>query len=290
MERVMKKGIVFSLDAAIAVTIVLILLVNTSYYFSTASRESVSQLHLIRIGNDVMHMLDLTGDLRRAITDDYKISPRMDPVIDDEIVNVSEYLPQGYDMKVLIFDMGETEVNIDNARHILDPIINNGRCNLLPIPPNPSSPEVGCTCDTHGCNGTFNVTTPSLEKATLYGLRLNITSYGNMTINISNNGGESYGVFNTTAVFPIPYNYSGMNLANVIMLKSGENDLLIKTLNATLHWYTILGAKEYAGSVDKAVPILVNETFIGSGEKFIAINETYYYDFGRLVRYYIWVK
>ena len=282
MEGITNKGIVFSLDAAIAVTIVLVLLVNTSYYFSTASRESVSQLHLIRIGNDVMHMLDLTGDLRRAITDDYKTSPSMNPVIDDKIVNVSKYLPEGYDMKGLIFDMGETEVNRDNARNI-----DNGPCNSISIN--------GCKCDNHGCDGVFNVTTPSLEKAALYGFRLNITSYWwNMTINISNNGGESYGIFNTTTAFQVLYNisgnYSGMDLANVIVLKSGENNLFIRTINATLHWFTILGAKEYAGSVNKNVPSLVNETFIGSGEKLIAMNESYYLDFGRLVRYYIWVK
>ena len=283
MEGIKNKGIVFSLDAAIAVTIVLVLLVNTSYYFSTASRESVSQLHLIRIGNDVMHMLDLTGDLRRAITDDYRISPSMNPTISATVVNVSKYLPEGYDMKVLIFDMGETEVNIDNAKNIVD----NGLCNSISID--------GCKCDSHGCYGAFNVTTPSLEKAALYGFRLNITSYWwNMTINISNNGGESYDIFNTTTAFQVLYNisgnYSGMDLANVIILKSGENDLFIRTINATLHWFTILGAKEYAGSVNKNVPILVNETFIGAGEKLIALNETSYLDFGRLVRYYIWVK
>lgn len=283
MERITKKGIVFSLDAAIAVTIVLILLVNTSYYFSTASRESVSQLHLIRIGNDVMHMLDLTGDLRRAITDDYKGSPTMNPSIDEKTVNISKYLPEGYDMKVLIFDMGETEVSTANARSIASGVSYNGPCQGNTINE--------CECTTHGCNGTFNITTPSLEKAALYGFRLNITAHGhNMTLNISNNGGESYGIFNTTSAFVMPLNYSGMDLANVILLRSGPNDLRFTTINATLHWFTILGAKEYAGSVNKTVPTLVNETFIGSGEKLVAMNESYYLDFGRLVRYYIWVK
>lgn len=284
MERITRRGIVFSLDAAIAVTIVLILLVNTSYYFSTASRESVSQLHLIRIGNDVMHMLDLTGELRKAIVDDYAVSPQMNPLVSRTTVNVSKYIPEGYDMKVIIFDQGETEINLANARNAVD----GGGCNSLQ--PNPQGTPVGCTCDTKGCNGTFNVTTPALEKSALYGFRLNITTYGNMTVNISSFGGQSPALYYTTTAALMPENYSGMDLANVLLLAPGENNLLFKTVNATVHWFTILGAKEYAGATPENVPLLVNESFIGSGEKLLSLNETNYLDFGRLVRYHIWVK
>ncbi len=289
MERLMKQGIVFSLDAAIAVVIVLILLINTSYYFTTASRESVSQLHLIRIGNDVMHMLDLNGDLRKAIMKDYAPppagqTPRMNPFLDPKDVNASKYLPEGYAMKVLIFDMAETEVNRTNAYAVNGVLCDNIR--LLP----PVGSGNGCTCSEHSCNGTFNVTTPSLGKVAYYGIRLNVTSYGNMTMNISARGGENPNL--VVRVIGFSTNATGMTLAGgTLPLDSGVNSLLFTTVNSSVHWFTLLGAKEYAAATPGDVPVLVNETFIGSGEKLIALNGSdNKMDFGRLIRYYIWVR
>lgn len=274
--EITNKGIVFSLDAAIAVTVVIILLINTSYYFSTASRESVSQLHLIRIGNDVLHMLDLNGDLRQAILEDYKPTntPQLSPVIEDKFVNVTRYLPEGYDMKVFIFDMGETVVNA--AANLYTPC----------YPPGNPSSYLDCYCTNSGCNGTFNVSTPSLEKAARYGVRLNVTAYGNSSIVIYTHGGS--GSLGTVA---LSESYSGMTLGSPLDLnRTGMHYLLFQAKNATVHWFTLLGAKEYAGATPRAIPVLANETFIGSGEKILALNETSYADFGRIVRYLIWVK
>ena len=54
-----KHGVVFSLDAAIAVTVLIIVLINSAYYLSTSSRESLSQLQPVRLGSDILRFLSI---------------------------------------------------------------------------------------------------------------------------------------------------------------------------------------------------------------------------------------
>ena len=251
MERLMRRGIVFSLDAAIAITVVLILLINTAYYFSTASRESISQLQLIRTGSDIINIMDMSGDLRKTVINDYGRSPSMNPAISESEVNVSRYLPENYEMRVEIFDMGETAVNSNSAFDCVD----------------------GCLCTLRGCNGTFWVNTPSLEKSTNYPLRLNVTAYSNGSILLS-----IFNDFHISDKIPGPYDpFSGMFLSSPTGLHfdGGVNKLYFKVTNATVHWFTLLGAKEYAGQTQKPLPKMVNETFVGAGEKIMEALSTH---------------
>lgn len=57
------KAFVFSLDMVIAVIIVTSLLIVSTFYISKAGGESVSKLQTIRIGADVLALLDNDGTL-----------------------------------------------------------------------------------------------------------------------------------------------------------------------------------------------------------------------------------
>lgn len=103
-----KKGIIFALDGAIAISVVLIMLINTTYYFTTTSQESLSQSQVIKRGYDVVAMYDEAGRLDRAFRNvDY-----LDNYISEEGVDgllVSDYLPEGYNMTILLHDAAKTQ-------------------------------------------------------------------------------------------------------------------------------------------------------------------------------------
>ena len=96
-----KHGVVFSLDAAIAVTVLIIVLINSAYYLSTSSRESLSQLQPVRLGSDILAILEYTGDLNTVITTDAVGSS----FIDESILNLGRYLPGNYEMQIAINDL-----------------------------------------------------------------------------------------------------------------------------------------------------------------------------------------
>jgi hypothetical protein len=96
-----KKGIIFALDGAIAVTIVLIMLINTTYYFTTTSQESLSQTQIIKRGYDVIAMFDefeeLDDAFKAIVSGDIPKEPPNE-------LNVTKYLPRGYNMTVYLTD------------------------------------------------------------------------------------------------------------------------------------------------------------------------------------------
>lgn len=103
-----KKGIIFALDGAIAISVVLIMLINTTYYFTTTSQESLSQSQVIKRGYDVVALYQEAGRLDQALGG---ISPG-EPFVPETGVNgllVSDYLPSGYDMTVELYDAVKTE-------------------------------------------------------------------------------------------------------------------------------------------------------------------------------------
>jgi hypothetical protein len=102
-----KKGIIFALDGAIAISVVLIMLINTTYYFTTTSQESLSQSQVIKRGYDVIAMYDEAGRLDSAFRDVESIHN----YISEDGVNgllVSDYLPNGYNMTILLHDAAKT--------------------------------------------------------------------------------------------------------------------------------------------------------------------------------------
>jgi hypothetical protein len=113
-----KKGIIFSLDGAIAVSIVIIMLINTTYYFTTTSKESLSQTQIIKRGYDVIAMFDEVGDLENTMQ-----NVAYDNIFISEIgsneggygLNASYYLPPGYDMIIEIHDANKTRCTPQNC-------------------------------------------------------------------------------------------------------------------------------------------------------------------------------
>ena len=113
-----KKGIIFALDGAVAVTIVLLMIINTTYYFTTTSKESLSQTQIVRRGYDALAMFnqpqsdgfsDLEWTLSNIQTGDTEISDngRVDTPAGYGL-NISHYIPKGYDMLIELFDAKKT--------------------------------------------------------------------------------------------------------------------------------------------------------------------------------------
>ena len=105
-----KKGIIFALDGAIAATIVLIMLINTTYYFTTTSKESLSQTQIVKRGYDTIAMFDEFGKLSGALE---KVTSNTQYIPDDGLtegsLNVSHYLPTGYNMMVELEDAKKSD-------------------------------------------------------------------------------------------------------------------------------------------------------------------------------------
>ena len=57
------RGIIFSLDIALATTVVMILLVASTYQVAKSDEKSLTKLQLSRIGNDITAYLDHQGIL-----------------------------------------------------------------------------------------------------------------------------------------------------------------------------------------------------------------------------------
>lgn len=255
------KGLIFALDAAIAVTVVIIILINSSYYFTTSSRESISQLQLAKIGSDVLAFLDNTGALERAALNDYT-HPAPYAKVNDTIINVSLYLPKNYAMRVELSDINETLL---------------GDTNLT-------------------IGASFTIPTPSIELAPRrYLIAANISlppTVPASKLQIKNLNTQS----ESSAALPV---YNGINLFYEavgvgvgILFNQGVNTLQFSVpigaaSAVTLHWFRVLGAKPYYGSTPISPP---TDTFIGTGERIFFVNNTLNYDIVRIARFSIWLQ
>ena len=108
-----KKGIIFALDGAIAISVVLIMLINTTYYFTTTSQESLSQSQVIKRGYDVIALFGeaerLDYALRSIENDAVFVDDEDDYATDGAELIASHYLPPGYDMSIELYDAVKTE-------------------------------------------------------------------------------------------------------------------------------------------------------------------------------------
>lgn len=83
------KGFIFSLDASIAAFVAFILIIVSVYYVGLASEETLSRLQLVRIGSDVLAVLDYKETL-----------DTLDKIrIQDEMKTL---MPPGYKMRIMI--------------------------------------------------------------------------------------------------------------------------------------------------------------------------------------------
>ncbi len=246
-----KKGIIFALDGAIAISVVLIMLVNTTYYFTTTSQESLSQSQVIKRGYDVVAMFDEAERLDFALRD---VLPGMVPgvnFVDDESsyntagsqLIASHYLPGGYNMSIELYDAVKTEC---------------------------FSP-----CDIGGSNS--QVTGPITQRDLIYGGDLYVQA----------NVAFENGVSSDPSLF---VRFRNINYDMTAVCSEGEtctyttkepvlgfpiglstNKIRIGTADPsdefTVHWIRILDDPSYMLSSEKDAP---RGQFIGSGERWYA--------------------
>lgn len=96
------KGFVFSLDIIIAITIVGAMLLVSTFYITKAGGESVSKLETIRIGADVLALLDYGGSLDTLSVD----------VIE---VELNRILPINYHMRIKILCRGDNPIIVETT-------------------------------------------------------------------------------------------------------------------------------------------------------------------------------
>lgn len=267
----MKKGLIFTLDAAIAVTVLVIILVNSSYYFSTSSKESISQLQLVKLGSDIITLMGYTGELQAVVFEDLKRPAGLNGTISNTTLNYTKYLPPNYNMRIEISDLKESLVNSSTAFNLSGAVCDNW----------------GCSAGTSG--GTFSVNSFWVDTADTYIFLMNLTN-----LSFTSGGEGSFFVKepvtgNQLPIYPaIPAIQNGMyNLFTTMNFQRGINQLEFTSANMKLHWFKVLGVKAYYGSTHEAPP---NATFVGTGERVIFTNKNSTADNMNLVRYSVWLK
>lgn len=256
-----KRGLIFSLDAAIAVSVVVIILITSAYYISTASRESVSQIQLLRMGSDLLLIFERTGALDQIVNNDIQNPPSESAVVDTSIINISKYLPPNYNATIEISDLRETVINAASVICV--------------------SPPVGQTdcCTVMGCNGTFNVSTMHLTQGGNYFVMVG-TSY--------TKNGTAIGMSSPTGVLPF-FTKVGNNRfvpLNTHPFSFGVSSLKVTANDTAVIFVKILGEKAYSANTSVLLP---SNTFIGTGERmFSYVNGNTFEP--RYVKFYIWIK
>ncbi len=93
------KGLIFTLDAAVAVIIVLVLLAGASVYISKSGETYLPRLQGTRTANDIITIMDYQNSFSNL--DENSISTR-----------IQELLPSNYNMKLYINStLGEIETS-----------------------------------------------------------------------------------------------------------------------------------------------------------------------------------
>ncbi|MDP3917271.1 MAG: hypothetical protein Q8Q42_03210 [Nanoarchaeota archaeon] len=261
-----KKGVIFALDGAIAVTIVLIMLINTTYYFATTSKESVSQTQVIKRGYDVLAMFDELGQLDRGLRD---LPPGADSIsetfideYDGTLLNVSNFLPSGYNMMLILDDANKTEC-------IGDCILING--------------------------GSVDIETLDLAEAGNFVIQVNavITS----APAIDSDSGLSVIFEEVTyplvqrsekCVMDVDCTYSTLDLVALI---AGENTITISSDiqdNIEINWIKVLDNSAYSLSTEREIP---DNRFVGTGERWYAgfDNSFGHFEGFHRARFKIWI-
>ncbi len=251
------KGIIFALDGAIAVTVVLIMLINTTYYFTTTSKESLSQTQIVKRGYDALAMFDyfeLLDNTMRTIAPGTSFVPESAP----NGINVTNYLPLGYDMMVVLEDARKTACSgctINSANPIIGPY-------------NLASLQKGSSLYIQVNAELKNQTT---SKPT-FSVRYNNTDYGITGTCLS--GDCTY-----TTIVPLPGLVVGPS-NQISFVRDSANDFEIT-------WFRVLDDPGYTLTTDRTLP---TDRFIGSGERWYAsFDANGHFDALHKSRFLIWL-
>ena len=253
-----KKGIIFALDGAIAATIVLIMLINTTYYFTTTSKESLSQTQIIKRGYDAVAMFDEFGKLNDALNE---ITFTTSYIPEDDNIpgslNVSNYLPRGYNMTIELHDAKKTEcsncdISPGNSVVINTESLNEGGDLYVQV------------------NAILTNLPPGVPEPQIY-LEYNSVDYDTTNV-LCKNDACTY-----TSLEPIP-------------LATGQNIIRVKSdvgHSYTVNWIKVLDDSAYTLTTERIIP---EDRFVGSGERwYAAFDDNGHFEGFHKARFKIWL-
>ena len=96
------KAFVLSLDVIIAIIVVISILVVSTFYITKAGGESVSNLQTIRMGGDVLALLDYDGTLDTLSVEDIEIE-------------LNRILPINYHMRIKVKCRGQDPIIVETT-------------------------------------------------------------------------------------------------------------------------------------------------------------------------------
>ena len=96
------KAFVFSLDIIVAVVVVVSILAASTFYVAKAGSESVTNLHTVRVGSDVLALLDHDGILDNLSIENIEI-------------NLNRVLPINYQMRTLVNCIGGDQIAVETT-------------------------------------------------------------------------------------------------------------------------------------------------------------------------------
>lgn len=290
-KRRKKKGLIFALDAALAVTVVVIMVINSSYYFSVASKSSLSHLQLLKTGESIVTLLDYTGDLANVVLNDTQNPPASNSMdITPDLLNISAYLPPNYEMWISISDLKETSLV---AYKSFFPLIAPAICFDAANAPTFFAVQ-GLTFqqDTTALL-QFNITllsgTASFDVNVCKGCTL--ATYGTSQKQTVSMKAEKSGVYTT----PSPFSFQ-KGSSNVVVFKNTDTATLAQMC---VYWFRALGAEEYARSTNETMYLtntFPHDRFITSGERIFSVrkmspqNGESPFQGAHISRYRIWLK
>ncbi len=297
--EIKRKGIIFALDAALAVAVVIIILINSSYYFSTSSKESLSQLQPVRIGSDVMALLDFGGNFDHAFATN---SEDHFDTIPQPNLNVSSYVPKNYAMRYAISDMKRTLTTTDNCPASGGGLGAGGNCET----------HTSVTCDATGCtlpqNAWLRIKPVTKQDVTTW--RADIRNPGKHFI--------AFDTTRTSSDLSVILDVDGISTTLVVSFDADTgifiwgSDQIVPSFEAgnppssnwikitnlesqtlTVNWVRVIGDESYMRGAysEPGITALPIDRFIGTGERFITILEPDGdFEGYHLARYWIWLK
>lgn len=263
------KGFIFALDAAIAVAVIIIMLIDSSYYFSTASRESLSHVQVARLSADALAMVDYLGSASAAVEQDVVSAGGYFSTQQSNTLNLSRYMPAGIAFALDISDLQEAQIN------------------------NSAVIQGGAVCGLDHCNltnagGRIRVNSLNISQADDYTVAVHVVVRKETTLFIDTVPG--LGSCSGTDTSSVQVNVTGVYVfPRLLCIRKGVNRVEFRVSPAgdvTLAWYRVVGAPEHRKTSSTAAPI---DRFVATSERIILAkyNDTL---FPHVFRGYAWLK
>ena len=108
-----KKGIVFTIDSIIAITLVTLILLTSTGYYVRSQETLLPGVQLVRTGNDLLNLLDITGGFENMNLNELREGLYL-------------LLPATYDMKINITWQNGNSYETESEELPLDRFIGTG--------------------------------------------------------------------------------------------------------------------------------------------------------------------